>query len=149
MFHLQDSHFLRSAFPCGSVTLDLAFLSPLPPIYFYIRFCLFRFRSPLLAKSRLISFPLPTQMFHFGRFPAYNYLFIIRYLSFTSDGFPHSDSCGSRLICSSPQIFAACRVLLRLPVPRHSPCALLSLNFMSFANLFLVQSVFFSLCSLL
>ena len=49
-------------------------------------------------------------------------------------GFPHSDICGSTLICSSPQLFAACRVLLRLPMPRHSPCALSSLNFMSFAN---------------
>ena len=49
-------------------------------------------------------------------------------------GFPHSDTCGSTLICSSPQLFAACRVLLRLPMPRHSPCALSSLNFMSFAN---------------
>ena len=51
-------------------------------------------------------------------------------------GFPHSDTCGSTLICSSPQLFAAYRVLLRLPMPRHSPCALFSLNFMSFANLF-------------
>ena len=49
-------------------------------------------------------------------------------------GFPHSDTRGSRLICSSPRLFAACRVLLRRPMPRHSPCALLSLNFMSFAN---------------
>ena len=52
-----------------------------------------------------------------------------------SCGFPHSDIHGSGLICSSPWLFAACRVLLRLPVPRHSPCALSSLNFMSFANL--------------
>ena len=44
--------------------------------------------------------------------------------------FPHSDTHGSRLICSSPWLFAACRVLLRLPMPRHSPCALFSLNFM-------------------
>ena len=51
-------------------------------------------------------------------------------------GLPHSDTCGSGLICSSPQLFAACRVLRRLPMPRHSPCALSSLNFMSFANLF-------------
>ena len=51
-------------------------------------------------------------------------------------GFPHSDTCGSTLICSSPQLFAAYRVLLRLPMPRHSPCALSSLNFMSSANLF-------------
>ena len=45
-----------------------------------------------------------------------------------SRGFPHSDICGSKLICSSPQLFAACHVLLRLLMPRHSPYALLSLN---------------------
>ena len=39
-------------------------------------------------------------------------------------GFPHSDICGSMLMCSSPQLFAACHVLLRLLVPRHSPYAL-------------------------
>ena len=60
-------------------------------------------------------------------------------------GLPHSDIRGSKLICSSPQLFAACHVLLRLPVPRHSPCALSSLNFMSFANLLFVQSVIYKL----
>ena len=39
--------------------------------------------------------------------------------------FPHSDICGSRLICSSPQLFAACHVLLRRLMPRHPPYALL------------------------
>ena len=48
-----------------------------------------------------------------------------------SMGFPHSDIRGSMLICSSPQLFAACHVLLRLPMPRHSPYALYSLNFRS------------------
>ena len=42
-------------------------------------------------------------------------------------GFPHSDICGSRLICSSPQLFAAYHVFLRLLVPRHPPCALFCL----------------------
>ena len=52
-----------------------------------------------------------------------------------SVGFPHSDTRGSALICSSPRLFAACRVLLRLLVPRHSPCALFRLNFyVSFTN---------------
>ena len=41
-----------------------------------------------------------------------------------SAGFPHSDICGSRLICSSPQLFAAYHVFHRLLVPRHPPCAL-------------------------
>ena len=45
-------------------------------------------------------------------------------------GFPHSDICGSTHICSSPQLFAAYHVLLRLLMPRHSPCALLRLTYM-------------------
>ena len=43
-------------------------------------------------------------------------------------GFPHSDICGSMDICSSPQLFAACHVLLRLLMPRHSSYALLRLT---------------------
>ena len=46
-----------------------------------------------------------------------------------SCGFPHSDICGSMDICSSPQLFAAYHVFLRLLVPRHPPCALISLTF--------------------
>ena len=34
------------------------------------------------------------------------------------------------LICSSPKLFAACHVLHRLPMPRHSPYALLCLNYL-------------------
>ena len=42
-------------------------------------------------------------------------------------GFPHSDICGSGDVCSSPQLFAAYHVFLRLLVPRHPPCALFCL----------------------
>ena len=42
--------------------------------------------------------------------------------------FPHSEICGSKLICSSPQLIAACHVLHRLLMPRHSPCALVHLT---------------------
>ena len=49
-----------------------------------------------------------------------------------SAGFPHSDTCGSPDICSSPQLFAAYHVLHRLLVPRHPPCALLRLTFTHF-----------------
>ena len=41
-----------------------------------------------------------------------------------SAGFPHSDIHGSIDICSSPWLFAAYHVFLRLLVPRHPPCAL-------------------------
>ena len=44
-------------------------------------------------------------------------------------GLPHSDIRGSKGICPSPRLFAACRVLLRLREPRHPPCALLSFPF--------------------
>ena len=42
--------------------------------------------------------------------------------------FPHSEICGSRDICSSPQLIAAYHVFHRLLVPRHPPCALFSLT---------------------
>ena len=39
-------------------------------------------------------------------------------------GLPHSDIAGSLDICSSPTLFAAYHVFLRLREPRHPPCAL-------------------------
>ena len=39
-------------------------------------------------------------------------------------GLPHSDICGSSLVCKSPQLFAAYHVLRRLQEPRHPPYAL-------------------------
>ena len=42
--------------------------------------------------------------------------------------FPHSDIHGSRVICTSPWLFAAYHVFHRLSVPRHPPCALFSLT---------------------
>ena len=41
-----------------------------------------------------------------------------------SAGFPHSDIHGSKVICTSPWLFAAYHVFRRLSVPRHPPCAL-------------------------
>ena len=42
----------------------------------------------------------------------------------TPIGFTHSEIHGSKDMCSSPWLIAACHVLRRLPVPRHPPCAL-------------------------
>ena len=41
-------------------------------------------------------------------------------------GLLHSDICGSTFAYNSPQLFAVNHVLLRFPMPRHPPCALLS-----------------------
>ena len=65
-------------------------------------------------------------MFQFRRFPSHTYL--IQY-GIPCGGFPHSEISGSMLICSSPKLIAACHVLHRLLMPRHSPCALISLTF--------------------
>ena len=67
-------------------------------------------------------------MFQFRRFPTYAYLIQRRLTEYCSAGFPHSEIHGSKLMCSSPWLIAACHVLRRLLMPRHSPCALCSLT---------------------
>ena len=67
-------------------------------------------------------------MFQFGRFPTYDYFIHHTLTEYCSAGFPHSEISGSTLMCSSPKLIAACRVLHRLLMPRHSPCALCSLT---------------------
>ena len=78
-------------------------------------------------------------MFHFGGFPSCNYEFITGSLILHQGGCPIRKSTDIALICSSPWLIAACHVLLRLLMPRHSPYALSSLNLLvlsclSFAN---------------
>ena len=46
----------------------------------------------------------------------------------------HSEICGSKLAYSSPQLIAVNHVLLRLPMPRHSLCALLCFTICSFGS---------------
>ena len=67
-------------------------------------------------------------MFQFRRFPSYAYLIQRRMTGYCPAGLPHSEIPGSMDICSSPRLIAACHVLLRLLMPRHSPCALSSLT---------------------
>ena len=57
--------------------------------------------------------------------------------------FPHSEISGSMLICSFPKLIAAYHVFHRLPVPRHSPCALVRLTFQTF-----FQNIWYPLDSL-
>jgi hypothetical protein len=99
------------------------------------RFGLFRFRSPLLTESFSLSFPLVTEMFHFTRYSAqWTIVFTHWQLGIHPAGLPHSETHGSKRMCRSPWLIAACRVLHRLLAPRHSSCALRSL-----INLFLRQ----------
>ena len=73
-------------------------------------------------------------MFQFTPFPSHSYVLAVRYIPIAVCGFPHSDICGSMDMCSSPQLFAAYHVLLRLPVPRHPPDALVNLTCKYFAH---------------
>ena len=52
----------------------------------------------------------------------------------SSAEFPHSEISGSKDVCSSPKLIAAYHVFHRLPVPRHSPCALCSLTVVSLSQ---------------
>ena len=76
-------------------------------------------------------------MFQFRAFPSYAYLIQRTILEYCSSGFPHSEISGSTDICSSPKLIAACHVLRRLLMPRHSPCALYSLTLRDILVLFL------------
>src|SRR5262245_20755986 len=56
------------------------------------------------------------------------YVFSGGYFGISQREFPHSEIAGSKLVCSSPALIAAYRVLHRLLVPRHSPYTLSSLT---------------------
>ena len=120
--HVRGFHPLRPDFPEGSVhgrgTTTRSYnpaTASLQP-----RFGLFPGRSPLLGESRLFSFPAGTKMFQFPALASCN----SRMSSLQDDGLSHSEIRGSKVICTSPRLFAAYHVLHRLREPRHPPCAL-------------------------
>ena len=85
----------------------------------HTRFGLFRFRSPLLTESRLLSLPVGTEMFHFPTFPL-PALYIQAGVTGSARrpaGFPHSDTLGSKLAYQFPEAY---RRLLR---PSSAPDA--------------------------
>ena len=69
---------------------------------------LFRFRSPLLSESRLMSFPRATEMFQFTRFASHAYVFSMRYL------------------CRWVSPFGNLRIKANLPAPRSLSQAITS-----------------------
>ena len=108
--------------------------SPNPEMHAF-RFGLFPFRSPLLWKSMFLSRKKLVSFFSSGyldvsvhRVPDHTLWIHVWTTEVCSAGFPHSDICGLSLMCSSPQLFAAYHVFLRLLVPRHPPCALIRLT---------------------
>ena len=95
-FHIRGYHPLWPAFPCRSVKSRA------------ITSRLFRFRSPLLSESRLMSFPPATEMFQFAGFALHAYVFSMQY------------PCG----WVSP--FGYLRIKANLPAPRSFSQAITS-----------------------
>src|SRR5215467_1732995 len=92
------------------------------------RFSLFRFRSPLLAESLLLSLPAGTEMFHFPAFPPPALCVQAGVTgNYALSGFPIRKSPDQCLVADFPGLIAGSNVLLRLLVPRHPPCALINL----------------------
>ena len=96
-------------------------------------FGLFRFRSPLLTESHVVFSSSGYLDVSVHRVPFHTLWIGVWMTGVFPAGFPHSDICGSKIICISPQLFAAYHVFLRLLVPRHPPCALIRLTFCSSA----------------
>ena len=94
-------------------------------------FGLFRFRSPLLTESHVVFSSSGYLDVSVHRVPFHTLWIGVWMTGVLPAGFPHSDICGSKIICISPQLFAAYHVFLRLLVPRHPPCALIRLTFCS------------------
>ena len=128
IFAYRDVTFYVGTFQTSSTNHHFKYRSPSTPMINHW-FGLFPLRSPLLRKSIFLSLPPGTKMFQFPGLPPYTYVFSAQCRDITPDGFPHSDIDGSSLACSSPSLFAAYHVLLRLLAPRHPPYALSSLTF--------------------
>ena len=88
------------------------------------RFGLFPFRSPLQGEFLFLRV---LRCFTSPGWPRSLILFGLRWRGMTPAGFSHSEISGSKRVCRSPKLIAACRVLRRLLVPRHPSRALSSL----------------------
>ena len=105
----------RPTFQLCSTIDPLNYAGPKPPRNKFLGFRLFRFRSPLLTKSLIyFLFLRVMRCFSSPGSPLPYYVFIRRYRRITVGGFPHSEICGSRLICRAYlQLPAAYRSLSR------------------------------------
>ena len=87
-----------------------------------------------LATTRRISFDFSSSGYldvSVPRVPHVNLCIQLTFRKSSLRWFPNSEICGSMYIYYSPQLIAVSHVLRRLPMPRHSPCALCSLSFSS------------------
>ena len=127
-FRLRASHPLWTAFPRRSTRWTDRVASPNPR-----KLGLLVWPPPRsLATTCGISvdvFSSPYLDVSVQAVPFRNLWIQLRMTAFYAAGFPHSEISGSMRMCRSPELIAACHVLLRLLMPRHSPCALSNLTY--------------------
>ena len=118
--HVRDFHPLRSHFPMCSISLHHSVLQSYYPV----------------NAETITVWAMPRSLAATGGITIV--FFSCRYLDVSvpcvclpcgmlclqHNGLTHSDICGSQVICTYPQLFAAYHVLLRLREPRHPPYAL-------------------------
>ena len=150
-FRVRGSHPLRQAFPDLSTSSHISFDMSSTPKSVDSGLGSFPFARRYSENRSFFLFLRVLRCFTSPGFLTHTYVFSMVYLLFTVGGFPHSDIHGSMLTCSSPWLFAAYRVLLRLLIPRHPPYALNNLIILkiSFGLLFSVffLSLFYFQCS--
>ena len=135
-----------------TILLNLSdqFRGPNPHVHAH-GFGLFRFRSPLLTESHVVFSSSGYLDVSVHRVPSAQLWIHCTATEVFSARFPHSDISGSMDMCSSPKLFAAYHVFHRLLVPRHPPCALISLTkFMLRINYKLLRNlriIYNTLCS--
>ena len=121
LFRVRGFHTVPRTFPESfhykAVFSQLFGSSPCSPTTPLMRFGLFRFRSPLLAESLLISVPVLLRWFTSHSFAPPPYFIQACGVRIAPDGLPHSAIRGSQDMCSSPRLIAAYHGLLRLAAP--------------------------------
>ncbi len=130
-FRIRDCYPLRSARSSASFCYELRIISPVhyPAVYCYTTVW-------ALPRSLATTYGISVDFFSCGYLdvsvprvsPLYTMDSCTGTRALTSGGFPHSEIHGSTAICAFPWLIAACHVLHRLLVPRHSPYALNSLT---------------------
>ena len=129
-FRIQDFHLLWFTFPGNSTNLNLDFFgNPNPENITTLGLGSSSFARHYLRNRSYFLFLWVLRCFSSPRSPSYTALLMYEYtVSFYCMSSLIRTSTDISDICSSPWLFAAYHVLLRLLVPRHSPYALCSLT---------------------
>ena len=139
-FPVPDYHSLRCDFPfaSGSVLFDCR--CSYNPTY-AVTYMVWALSISLATTLEIDAFFLFLRVLRCFSYPGSPIITDVHSLQLC--GLPHSDICGSKPVCSSPQLFAAYHVLLRRVKPRHPPFALILfvLSYSHLASLLNVVSI--------